>query len=35
MVGSAAAVTAVGRCYDVTFDVCCTGARDPDVTVAG
>jgi len=35
MVGSAAAVTALRRCYDVTSDVCFAGASDPDVTVAG
>jgi hypothetical protein len=34
MVGSAAAVTAVRRSYCVTAHVRCTGARDPDVTLA-
>jgi hypothetical protein len=34
VVGSAAAVAAVRRCYGVTAHVRCTGARDPDVTLA-
>jgi len=34
MVGSAAAVTALRRCYDVTTRVRCAGGLEPDVTLA-
>jgi hypothetical protein len=34
MVGSAAAVTALRRCYDVTTRVRFAGGLEPDVTLA-
>jgi len=35
MVGSAAAVAALRRCYDVTTHVRCASGLEPDVTLAG